>query len=112
MLSRKLAESGLYPAVDVEASVSRALSNITCGEQQGLITRFRQIYSTYQEHRDLIAVGAYQRGSDPRVDEAIALWPGMLEFLRQGHGEAVNFGRSLTALRELLAPAMNKKPGA
>ncbi len=107
VLSRKLAESGLYPAVDVEASVSRALTNITGGEQQALITRFRQIYSTYQEHRDLIAVGAYQRGSDPRVDEAIALWPAMLDFLRQGHSDAVNFAASLDALRKLLGPAMN-----
>ena len=83
-------------------SVSRALSNITSGEQQALITRFRQIYSVYQEHRDLISVGAYQQGADPRVDEAIALWPKMLEFLRQGHDQAVNFAASMTALRELL----------
>ncbi|MGB5347147.1 MAG: flagellar protein export ATPase FliI [Woeseia sp.] len=105
VLSRKLAEAGLYPAVDVEASVSRALSNVTSGEQRALITRFRQIYSVYQEHRDLIAVGAYQQGADPRVDEAIQLWPKMLEFLRQGHDEAVNFAASLGALRELLATA-------
>lgn len=107
VLSRQLAEAGLYPAIDVESSVSRALSNITGGEQQALITRFRQIYATYQEHRDLIAVGAYQRGSDPRVDEAIALWPAILEFLRQGHGDAVNFSSSLEGLRSLLSPAVN-----
>ncbi len=110
VLSRKLAEAGLYPAVDVEASVSRALSNITGGEQQALISRFRQIYATYQEHKDLIAVGAYQRGSDPRVDEAVALWPAMLDFLRQEHKGAVSFGDSLQQLRKLLAPAVNK-PG-
>ncbi|MGB5245070.1 MAG: flagellar protein export ATPase FliI [Woeseia sp.] len=113
VLSRKLAEAGLYPAVDVEASVSRALSNITSGEQQALITRFRQIYSVYQEHRDLIAVGAYQKGADPRVDEAIALWPKILEFLRQGHDQAVTFASSIGALRELLTtganPAVTKK---
>ncbi len=107
VLSRQLAEAGLYPAVDVEASVSRALSNITTGEQQALITRFRQIYSTYREHRDLIAVGAYQRGSDPRVDEAVALWPAILEFLRQGQDEALGFGASLDALRELLAASIH-----
>lgn len=109
VLSRKLAEAGLYPAVDVEASVSRALSNITGGEQQALISRFRQIYATYQEHKDLIAVGAYQRGSDPRVDEAVALWPAMLDFLRQEHKGAVSFADSLMQLRKLLAPALNKQ---
>lgn len=109
VLSRQLAEAGLYPAVDVEASVSRALSNITGGEQQALITRFRQIYATYREHRDLIAVGAYQRGSDPRVDEAIALWPAMLDFLRQDRDEALGFGASLDALRALLKPTMGEK---
>lgn len=107
VLSRKLAEAGLYPAVDVEASVSRALSNITSGEQQAMITRFRQIYSVYQEHRDLIAVGAYQKGADPRVDEAIELWPKMLEFLRQGHDKAVSFASGLNELRELLTSGAN-----
>jgi len=103
VLSRQLAEAGVYPAVDVEASVSRALSNITSGEQQALITRFRQVYACYREHRDLIAVGAYQRGSDPRVDEALRLWPAILDFLRQRHDEALSFGASLDALRRLLA---------
>jgi len=103
VLSRQLAEAGVYPAVDVEASVSRALSNITSGEQQALIARFRQVYACYREHRDLIAVGAYQRGSDPRVDEAVRLWPAILDFLRQRHDEALSFGASLDALRTLLA---------
>ncbi len=110
VLSRKLAEAGLYPAVDVEASVSRALSNITSPGQQQLIARFRQVYATYREHRDLIAVGAYQRGSDPRVDEAIALWPAMLNFLRQDRAEAVDFDASLDALQSLLQPAAGTKP--
>jgi flagellum-specific ATP synthase len=102
VLSRQLAESGLYPAVDVEASVSRALSQITDSEQQALITRFRQLYSIYQEHRDLIAVGAYQRGADPRVDEAIQRWPAMLEFLRQRHDDCVDFSSGINSLKQVL----------
>jgi flagellum-specific ATP synthase len=102
VLSRQLADSGLYPAIDIESSVSRAMTQITNESHQALITRFRSIYSTYQEHRDLIAVGAYQRGSDKRVDEAIQRWPAMLEFLRQGERQRVGFAASVTALRTLL----------
>ncbi len=102
ILSRQLAESGLYPAVDIEASVSRAMVQITPHEQQQLITKFRQIYSTYQEHKDLISVGAYQSGSDPRVDDAIQRWPAILEFLRQDQGERVDYESSIGALERLL----------
>jgi flagellum-specific ATP synthase len=102
VLSRQLADAGLYPAIDVEASVSRALPQVTKESHQELITRFRSLYSIYQEHRDLIAVGAYQRGSDKRVDEAIARWPAMLEFLRQGQKQRVDFRSSVAALKTLL----------
>lgn len=101
-LSRPLAEGGLYPAIDIESSVSRALTQITTEPHQELIGRFRRIYSIYQEHRDLIAVGAYQRGSDPRVDDAIARWPAILEFLRQNKGQRVDFESSVDSLRKLL----------
>src|SRR5690606_16600078 len=102
VLSRRIADAGLYPAVDVEASVSRALTQITPEAHQHLIGRFRRVYSLYQEHRDLIAVGAYQRGADPRVDDAVARWPAMLEFLRQGRHERVDFATSVAALERLL----------
>src|SRR5690606_11715411 len=106
-LSRRIAESGLYPAIDLEASVSRALTQATPAPQQELIGRFRRAYSIYQEHRDLIAVGAYQRGADPRLDDAVARWPAMLEFLRQGQRERVDYAASVAALERLLdkAPA-------
>jgi flagellum-specific ATP synthase len=64
--------------------------------------RFRQTLSTYQHHRDLIAIGAYQRGSDPRVDAAIALWPRMQKFLQQGMHQRLDFAASLTALQGVL----------
>jgi flagellum-specific ATP synthase len=102
VLSRQLAESGHYPAIDIEASVSRALHMIASDRQKKLITRIRQIYATYQHHRDLIAVGAYQSGADPRVDEAIALWPSVLEFLQQNQDERINFETSVNELEELI----------
>jgi flagellum-specific ATP synthase len=102
VLSRRIAESGQYPAIDVEASVSRAMHEISPREQIALARRFRQTLSTYEHHRDLIAIGAYQRGSDPRVDAAIALWPRIQKFLQQDMHERVSFPESLAALRTVL----------
>lgn len=101
-LSRRLAESGIHPAIDIESSVSRAMSRIVDREHADLVARFRQIYAIYQEHRDLIAVGAYRRGTDPRVDEAMQMWPAILEFLRQHHDERVDAASSLAQLGQLL----------
>lgn len=105
VLSRQLAESGLYPAIDIEASVSRAMTEITSHPHQAQVRRFRQLYSAYQQNRDLITVGAYQKGSDARVDQAIALWPRMEAFLRQAIYEPRNLDASLDELARLLAHA-------
>lgn len=104
VLTRELAEAGIYPAIDIEASVSRAMPSITTHEHKDLIARFRRVYSTYRQHRDLIAVGAYERGSDPRVDEAIALWPSIMDFLSQSHGDPVDYASSQRQLEALMAP--------
>ena len=101
VLSRGMADAGIYPAIDVESSVSRAMTQFVGESQQQLITRFRRVHSIYQENRDLISVGAYQPGSNPALDEAVALWPSILEFLRQPHTECVDANRSLADLREL-----------
>ncbi|HMM45604.1 MAG TPA: flagellar protein export ATPase FliI [Candidatus Macondimonas sp.] len=102
VLSRRLAEAGQFPAIDVEASVSRVLTDIAGPEHLRWIRRFRQIYATYAQHADLIRVGAYQRGSDAAIDEAIALWPRLQAFLRQDLREAVSFSDSLSALAAVL----------
>src|SRR5882672_10096235 len=112
VLSRRIAETGLYPAIDVEASISRAMHQIATREQLDLANRFKQVYSTYQQNRDLITVGAYRRGADPRVDLAVEQWPKMIEFLRQDMYEPVGIERSYADLRQLVtqfsaqAPAM------
>lgn len=107
VLSRALAESGVYPAIDVEASISRAMHLIVDKAQMTRAARFRQIYATYQHNRDLISVGAYRRGGDPRIDQAIDLWPRMQDFLRQDMYEAVKFGPASEALEGLLATAVH-----
>jgi flagellum-specific ATP synthase len=102
VLSRRLAESGLYPAIDVEASISRAMHQISTREQLDLATRFKQVYSTYQQNRDLITVGAYRRGADPRVDMAVEQWPKILEFLRQDMYQPVGIEHSYADLKQLV----------
>ncbi len=98
VLSRSLAESGHYPAIDVEASISRVMTSIAKPEQIKAVRSFRQLYSSYQQQRDLISVGAYQHGSDPRVDEAIARWPQICAFLQQDVNQPVNISESLAEL--------------
>ncbi len=102
VLSRQLAESGLYPAIDVEASISRAMHQIATREQLDLAVRFRQLYSSYQQNRDLISVGAYRKGSDARIDAAIEYWPRVQEFLRQDMHDPVSLERSYQELKTLL----------
>ena len=111
-LSRTLADAGIYPAIDIESSVSRAMPQIVDAEQQKLVSRFRHVYSIYQEHRDLIAVGAYRRGTDPRVDDAVLRWPSIIEFLRQSGDESVTTASSLAALRELLDAPLGEEADA
>ena len=116
VLSRRLAENGLYPAIDIEASISRAMHQISTRDQLDLAMRFKQVYSVYQQNRDLITVGAYRRGSDPRVDLAIEQWPKIVEFLRQDMYEPVGFDRSYADLHRLVthfaAPAVPAMPAA
>jgi flagellum-specific ATP synthase len=105
VLSRRLAEAGNYPAIDIESSISRVMVDITDKAHQDSVRRFKQVYSHYEQNRDLISVGAYQRGSDARIDEAIDQHPRLLEFLRQDLREKVSYKNSLEALRSLLPAA-------
>jgi flagellum-specific ATP synthase len=104
VLSRELAEAGHYPAIDVEASISRAMTEIVTPEHLKSTQRFKQVYSKYQQQRDLISVGAYQRGSDPATDEAIGLFPQLVSFLQQGIDESVTIESSINLLRSVLMP--------
>ena len=101
VLSRDLAEQGHYPAIDVEESVSRTMTAVTSPEHQEHVRRFRRLYSTYRQNYDLINVGAYTPGSDPQVDEAIAMQPRLMEFLRQDMNESVSLTESIGALARL-----------
>ncbi len=101
VLSRQLAESGHYPAIDIEQSISRAMHTITTPEQQQQARKLRQLVSSYQRNRDLINVGAYVAGSDPQVDEAIAKHARINAFLQQAIHERSDIQSSLSQLSAL-----------
>jgi flagellum-specific ATP synthase len=102
VLARRIADAGRFPAVDVEASVSRVMHEIVDAPHLELARRFRRVVAAYEAHRDLIAIGAYQRGSDPRVDEAIALWPRIEQYLQQDMRQRFTFEESVAALQAVL----------
>ena len=100
-LSRRLAEAGHYPAIDIESSISRVMHDIVPPSQTDAARRLKQSLSTYQHNRDLVAIGAYQRGSDPRIDASIAEWPAVQGFLQQGMTDSVGYTASVAELTEL-----------
>ena len=103
VLSRRLAEEGHYPAIDIEASISRVMPQVVEAEHLRDAQRFKQLWSRYQQSRDLISVGAYVAGGDPETDLAIARFPVMRQFLRQGLDESESLAESRARLASLLA---------
>jgi flagellum-specific ATP synthase len=102
VLSRRIADGGRYPAIDVESSVSRVMHDIAATAHSDLARRLRQLSALYEHNRDLITIGAYQRGSDPRVDEAIARWPLVEGYLRQDMRESVTLADSIAQLQHVV----------
>ena len=105
VLDRRIADSGLYPAIDIERSVSRVVTEIADLATRERIRRLKRLLSAYSTQRDLIAIGAYQRGADPLVDEAIARWPAIQAFLGQDVHEGASLADSKAALARLLEAA-------
>lgn len=104
VLSRKLANAGHFPAVDILASVSRCMSDVTTVTQREWAMQAREVLAAYREAADLIEVGAYQPGSNLRVDRALACLGQLNAFLRQGPTERVPLENALTQLEAALKP--------
>src|SRR5574340_794181 len=104
VLSRRLVEQGHYPAIDIEASISRVMSRLASPEHLSIVQRFKHMYAHYQRNRDLISVGAYVKGSDPLLDEAIALYPQMEQFLKQDMFQREPYAASIAQLTVLFEP--------
>lgn len=103
VLSRELADSGHYPAIDIEGSVSRVINQITSEEHRSAISQLKHLYSAYQQNKELITVGAYQKGSDPLIDQAIEMMPVIRAFLCQNINEEVHMSESIDHLRQMMS---------
>jgi flagellum-specific ATP synthase len=103
VLSRTLGEKGHFPAIDVLQSISRLAPEVTDQAHQGLASLVREALGTYRDAADLIQVGAYVAGSDPRIDSALAMVPKINAFLRQTLGERTPFGQVKARLQALLS---------
>lgn len=104
VLSRQLAEQGHYPAIDIEASISRAMPQIIDPTHLQMALRFKQLYSKYRQNEDLINVGAYVKGSDPDTDFVMENLPTMNAYLRQGINEAFPLMQSMQEMIMALTP--------
>ena len=102
VLSRQLADQGHYPAIDIEASISRAITELLSRQEMDGVRRFKALYARYQRSRDLITIGAYSKGNDPQLDEAIALYPRMEQFLVQDFLDKEDYAASRAQLEVLM----------
>lgn len=100
VLSRKLAAMNMYPAIDINNSISRVMIDIVSKEHLELANRYRSILAVYEEARDLIEIGAYRKGANPKIDEAIRLIEGCWDFARQDIYEEAVFEQILDELRK------------
>lgn len=102
VLSRAIAERGQYPAIDIEASISRTMVQVIERTHLDLAKSFRHYYSLYEQNQDLFNVGAYQAGANPELDRAIELRGKLVGFLRQEPQQAVNLDAAIATLSLVL----------
>jgi len=101
-LSRELADEGHFPAIDLQGSVSRLIQVLQPKESQTMATTFRRLWSSYQQNKDLVQVGAYQQGSNPDLDRALRIRADMMNFLVQDLNEPADHEESMSQLEELM----------
>ncbi|RUO59054.1 flagellar protein export ATPase FliI [Pseudidiomarina insulisalsae] len=101
VLSRRLAESAHYPAIDIEASISRVMPAIVSQQQLSASQRLKRLFATYQRNHDLISVGAYQSGHDALLDQAVQSYPRIAAFLQQQMDEQATFEAAIKSLVSL-----------
>lgn len=102
VLSRKLANSNHFPAIDISASISRLMTDIVPPEHRALASRIRDVMGTYEKNTDLVSIGAYKAGTNPKLDYALSKIDGIQQFLSQGVDEGFTYEEDLEAMRRLL----------
>tara|TARA_B100000029_G_C17567932_1_gene955645 strand:+ start:333 stop:1673 length:1341 start_codon:yes stop_codon:yes gene_type:complete len=102
VLSREQAQLGIYPAIDVQNSISRVMDDIVSNEQKKLSTELKKIVSVYKESRDLVLMGGYSKGQDKSIDAAHQIWPKIVDFMKQDSSEKDTLDGSYEKLKILL----------
>jgi len=109
VLNRQLAESGHYPAIDIEQSISRAMHNIVKPGHLHAARQLKAAFSRVQRNRDLITVGAYAPGADPQLDQSLALYPQIEKLLQQSMLESADYDEALSGLATLFPKEYNSQ---
>ncbi len=102
VLSRQLANANHFPAIDVGASISRLMVEIVTPEHRQLAGKLRDVMSVYEKNADLVSIGAYKSGTNPKLDHALGKIDGINDFLMQGINESFSYDESLELLRRLM----------
>lgn len=102
VLTRELSDAAHYPAIDIGASVSRIRQAVNTPEQEQLIRRALSLAATYRAQEDMLRVGLYQKGSDPALDEAVAVWPRLKRFLQQSVSEGIDMATCRAQLSDIV----------
>lgn len=101
VLSRSLAQKGHFPSIDILASASRVMKNVTKPDQQKLAQKLRENLAIYKEAEDLINIGAYKPGANPKIDKAVKLIDPINDFLKQKVEEGTSYSQTLKMLQQL-----------
>ena len=105
VLSREQAQLGIYPAIDVQNSISRVMDDIVSEEHKQLSRELKRIVSVYKDSRDLVLMGGYSKGQDKSIDKAHEMWPKIVDFMKQDNTENDTFDGSFQKLKVLLEKA-------
>jgi type III secretion protein N (ATPase) len=105
ILNRALGSRNHWPAIDVLPSLSRVMTGIVSDEHKAAAAKLREVLATYEKQRDLILLGAYQYGTDPKTDYAIDKIEEVESFLKQGTQECDDFEATVQRLRDLFGDA-------
>ena len=112
VLDRSIAERGRYPPVNVLRSVSRTMPACNTERENAVVDRARRLIAVYEDMAELIRLGAYRRGSDPAVDEAIRYYPNLEEFLRQQKPERTTLDEGYALLEQVIDMPAAAEPAA
>ncbi len=105
VMQREIADRGRYPAINILKSISRSMPGVFNDEQNAIVKRAKQIITTYEDMAELIRLGAYRRGSDPAVDEALVIYPQIEEFLTQNKDDKTLVDEGFARLASIVGMA-------